>query len=107
MQAVRRGSEARRRGRELEELNTLGDAVALARLLTTMTMMSITIREHTEQRLLHSLAGDVARHRDRVGLARQLVHLSTMKTRPVTEKAGSRSSDRSGRLYNRSRTSSR
>lgn len=30
-QAVRRGSEARRRGRELEELNTLGDAVALAR----------------------------------------------------------------------------
>ena len=45
MQAVRRGSEARRRGRELEELNTLGDAVALARLMTTMIMMSITIRE--------------------------------------------------------------
>ena len=45
MQAVRRGSEARRRGRELEELITLGDAVALARLMTTMTMMSITISE--------------------------------------------------------------
>ena len=43
MQAVRRGSEARRRGRELEELNTLGEAVALARLLTTIIMMSSTI----------------------------------------------------------------
>ena len=48
MQAVRRGSEARRRGRELEELNTLEEAVALARLMmmaTIIIMMSITIRE--------------------------------------------------------------
>ena len=55
MQAVRRGSEARRRGRELEELNTLGDAVALARLLTTMTMMSITIRECQQKAADHSV----------------------------------------------------
>ena len=58
MQAVRRGSEARRRGRELEELNTLGDAVALARLMmmaTIIIMMSITIRECQQKAADHSV----------------------------------------------------